>query len=170
MRRLLTTLLVALLLSGLSFAQSGGNKETHALSGLLSTKNSADTKQDLTQMLRVFLDGAAKNDKAAFEHFFAEDVIYTRGVGAVIDRKSILDSLTPPKAGDPLPTFDAEDIVIHESGDVAIMNFRLVVHSNDKGKNDSAYYRNTGTFQKRGGEWQVIAWQATPIVEKKESQ
>jgi uncharacterized protein (TIGR02246 family) len=151
MKRLLTSLFVALLLSGLSFA-----------------KDSADTKQELPQMLRTFLDGAAKNDKAAFEHFFAEDVIYTRGVGAVIDRKSILDSLTPPKAGDPIPTYDAEEIVIHESGDVAILNFRLVVHSNDKGQNDASYYRNTGTFQKRNGNWQVIAWQATPIVEKKD--
>ncbi|HZQ70550.1 MAG TPA: nuclear transport factor 2 family protein [Terriglobales bacterium] len=150
MKRLLTSLFVALLLSGLGLA-----------------RDSTDTRQGLTQMLRTFLDGAAKNDKAAFEHFFAPDVIYTRGVGAVIDRQAILDTLTPPKAGDPVPTYDAEDIVIHESGDVAILNFRLVVHSNEKEKDETAYYRNTGTFQKRKGKWQVIAWQATPIADKK---
>lgn len=152
MKRVLTLLIVALLFSGLGLA-----------------KDSADTKQELTQMLHAFLDGAAKNDKAAFERFFAPDVIYTRGVGVVIDRQSILDSLTPPKAGEPVPTYDADDIVIHDSGDVAILNFRLVVHSNEKDKNETAYYRNTGTFQKRNGKWQVIAWQATPIVEKKDS-
>lgn len=150
-KRLLTWVLAALLLSGVSFA-----------------KNSADTEQELTQMLRAFLDGAAKNDKAAFERFFAPDVIYTRGIGVVIDRQAILNSLTPPKAGEAVPTYDAENIVVHESGDVAILNFRLVVHSNDKEKNETAYYRNTGTFQKRNGKWQVIAWQATPIVEKKD--
>ena len=152
MKRLLTSLFVALLLAGFSAA-----------------KDTSDTKQELTQMLRAFLDGAAKNDKAAFERFFAPDVIYTRGVGVVIDRQSILDSLTPPKPGEPVPTYDAEEIVVHESGDVAILNFRLVVHSNEKDKNEAAYYRNTGTFQKRNGKWQVIAWQATPIAEKKES-
>jgi uncharacterized protein (TIGR02246 family) len=153
MKRLLTSLFVALLLSGLSFA-----------------KDSADTKQELTKMLRTFLDGAARNDKAAFERFFAPDVIYTRNVGAVIDRQTILDSLTPAKAGEPVPTYDAQDIVVHESGDVAILNFRLIVHSNDKEKNETAYYRNTGTFQKRSGKWQVIAWQATPIVDKKKDE
>ena len=163
MKRELTSLIVALLLSGLGFAQGGAGKETHALSGLL------DTKQELTNMLRTFLDGAAKNDKSAFERFFAPDVIYTRGVGAVIARQSILDSLTPPKPGDAVPAYDAEDIMVHESGDVAILNFRLVVHSNEKEKNETAYYRNTGTFQKRNGKWQVIAWQATPIVDAKAS-
>lgn len=149
MKRLLTSFFIALLLSGLSFA-----------------KDSADTKQELTQMLRTFLDGAAKNDKAAFEKFFAEDVIYTRGVGVVIDRASILEGLTPPKPGDPVATYDAEDIIFHQSGDIAVLNFRLVVRSDDKGKKETSYYRNTGTLQKRDGKWQVIAWQATPIVEK----
>lgn len=161
MKPVLPSLFVALLLSGFGFAQGGAKKETHAPSGLL------DTKKELTQMLRTFLDGAAKNDKAAFERFFAPDVIYTRGVGVVIDRKSILDSLTPPKGGDPVPTYDADEIVVHESGDVAILNFRLVVHSNEKDKNETASYRNTGTFQKRNGKWQVIAWQATPILDTK---
>jgi uncharacterized protein (TIGR02246 family) len=150
MKKLIASLAIALAFSGLCFAEA------------------ADA-QELTRMLRTFLDGAAKNDKSAFEHFFAPDVIYTRGVGVVIDLQSILAGLTPPKAGDPVPTYDADDIVVHESGDVAIMNFRLVVHSNEKDKDDTAYYRHTGTFQKRNGKWQVIAWQATPILETKAS-
>jgi len=28
-------------------------------------------------------------------------------------------------------------------------------------------FRNTGTFMKRNGVWQAVAWQATPIAEKK---
>jgi uncharacterized protein (TIGR02246 family) len=151
MKRLLASLLVTLLLSGLSFA-----------------KDAADTKQELTQILRTFLDGAAKGDKAVFERFFAEDVIYTRGVGVVLDRAAILKDIAPPKPGDPIETYDAEDVLFHQSGDVAILNFRLVMHGEDKGKKEIAYYRNTGTFQKRDGKWQVIAWQATPIVDTNE--
>jgi hypothetical protein len=43
-----------------------------------------------------------------------------------------------------------------------------VVNTDDKGKKTTQYYRNTGTFQQRKGQWKVIAWQATPIVEKGE--
>jgi hypothetical protein len=143
--------LMVILLAGVALAQNGAG----------------NTGQQLTTMLHTFLDGAAKGDKAAFEKFFAADVIYTRGVGVVIDRATILKSVEPPKAGEPVDHYDAEDIVIHPKGDVAVMNFRLVVHGEEQGKPKNSYYRNTGTFLRQNGEWKVIAWQATPILEGK---
>jgi ketosteroid isomerase-like protein len=125
------------------------------------------TQQELTTLLHNFLDGAAKGDKAAFERFFDEDVIYTRAVGAVIDRASILKNVEPPKPGEPADHYDAEDILVHQKGDVAVMNFRLVVEAEEHGKPEKSYYRNTGTFLRENGQWKVIAWQATPIVENK---
>jgi len=144
------TLLAAVLLCGFRFAG-----------------NSPDSRQELTQMLHTFLDGAAKGDKATFERFFAEDVIYTRGSGLVIDRANILKNVEPPKPGEPAPTYDAEDIVIHQKGDVAVVNFRLVVQGDEQGKPKTSYYRNTGTFLREKGQWKVIAWQATPIADSK---
>jgi len=151
MRRIIAIASVALLLCTLGAAQKA-----------------TDTTRQLTQLLHDFLEGAAKGNKAAFERFFAEDVIYTRGIGAVLDRAMILNDVTPPKPGEPVQTYGAEDILAHENGDVAVLNFRLVVNTDDKGKKTTAYYRNTGTFQRRNGEWKVIAWQATPIVERGE--
>jgi len=139
------------------------------LCGLAAAQKPSDTAQQLTQSLHDFLNGAAKGDKAAFERFFAEDVIYTRGIGAVMDRATILKDVAPPKPGEPVQTYGAEDIVVHQTGDVAILNFRLVVNTDDKGKKTTQFYRNTGTFQQRGGQWKVIAWQATPIVERSET-
>jgi ketosteroid isomerase-like protein len=138
---------------------------------LLSTSfafaQSAPSQQELTTMLHNFLDGAAKGDKAAFERFFAEDVIYTRAVGLVLDRADILKDVAPPKPGEPVDTYDAEDVVVHQHGEVAVVNFRLVVMVDDHGKQQKSYYRNTGTFLRESGQWKVIAWQATPIAENK---
>jgi uncharacterized protein (TIGR02246 family) len=154
MKKLVASLFVALALSSLCAVAA----------------DAANTQQQLTGMLRDFLDGAARGDKAAFERFFAEDVIYTRGVGVVLDRATILKDVAPPKPGEPIPTYDAEEIRFHQSGDVAILNFRLVVHTNDpKDQKATIYYRNTGTFQQRDGKWVVIAWQATPLPENKEA-
>jgi ketosteroid isomerase-like protein len=144
-------LVLALLLSAcLAFAQSAPSSE-----------------QELTTRLHNFLDGAAKGDKAAFEKFFADDVIYTRAVGVVLDRAAILKDVAPPKPGEPMATYDAEEIVVHQHGDVAVVNFRLVVMVDDHGKQEKSYYRNTGTFLRESGQWKVIAWQATPIAENK---
>jgi len=137
-----------------------------AVSSLASPQNASKDSETLTTMLRTFLDGAAKGDKAAFERFFAEDVIYTRGVGVVLDRAAILRNVEPPKPGESAATYDGDEILIHQKGDVAVVNFRLVVHREDQGKPEDSYYRNTGTFLRQNGEWKVIAWQATPIVEK----
>ena len=138
-----------------------------ALSGLCLAKDSADASQELTGMLHNFLDGAAKGDKAAFERFFAEDVIYTRAVGVVLDRATILKDVTAPKPGEPAVHYEAEQVMVHQKGEVAVVNFRLVVEVDDGGKQKKNYYRNTGTFLRENGQWKVIAWQATPIAESK---
>jgi len=40
---------------------------------------------------------------------------------------------------------------------MAVINFRLVQHNGGQ----TNYFRNTGTFLKRKGKWQAVAWQAT---------
>ena len=113
-------------------------------------------------MLLDFLKGVPSNDPHVFDTFFADDVIYTRGAGVVITKSDIMKGLTAtPKAEDPNVTYDAEDITIRQYGDTAILAFRLVQHT--PGKPDNKF-RNSGTFLKRNGKWQVVLWQATPIA------
>lgn len=73
-----------------------------------------------------------------------------------------------PKA--PKSTFSAADVVVHDYGDFAIVNFKLVAETDDQGKQSTSYYRNTGTFRKQNGQWKVVGWQATPIEEPKPEQ
>jgi hypothetical protein len=45
-----------------------------------------------------------------------------------------------------------------------IVAFRLVGNTTHvDGKVETAQYRNTGTFLRRNGRWQAVAWQATKI-------
>jgi hypothetical protein len=48
---------------------------------------------------------------------------------------------------------------------MAVVNFRLIAHNTENGKPTTVYYRNTGTFLKRNGKWQAVAWQATKVPE-----
>jgi hypothetical protein len=63
-------------------------------------------------------------------------------------------------------TYEGQDFQVHQYGDLAVVNFRLVMHATENDKLVTRKFRNTGTFMKRNGQWQAIAWQATPIVEK----
>ncbi|HYM26472.1 MAG TPA: nuclear transport factor 2 family protein [Vicinamibacterales bacterium] len=107
---------------------------------------------------------ASADDKRIFNAFFADDVIYTRASGVVIHKTDIMKALDePPKAGTPTSSYTGEDVDIRRvmnDDRVVIVAFRLVQRMSDGTLNQ---YRNTGTFVQRGGRWQAVAWQATPI-------
>lgn len=134
----------------------------------------AETKasEEVTALLREFMAGAGSGDRATFEKFFADDVIYTRATGVVITKADIMGSLgKPAPASEGKSSYTAEDITVHEYGDTVIVAFRLegrTVH--DDGKVELAHFRNTGTFLRRNGRWQAVAWQATKISESAKAQ
>jgi ketosteroid isomerase-like protein len=124
--------------------------------------------RDLTAILQQFMIDAGRNNAAGFESFFADDVLYTRSTGAVITKADIMKSLRgAAPVLETTTTYSAEDITVHEYGDTAIVAFRLVRHEeHNAGKPPSlTNYRNTGTFLRRNGRWQAIAWQSTIVQE-----
>ena len=130
---------------------------------------SAQTKatEDVTALLHEFILNAGNGDRAIFDKFFADDVIYTRATGAVITKASIMEGLgKPAPASEGKSSYSAEDVTVHEYGDTVIVAFRLVERTEHAdGKVETSHYRNTGTFLRRNGRWQVVAWQATKISE-----
>jgi ketosteroid isomerase-like protein len=123
--------------------------------------------QEVTALLREFIAGAGDGDRRIFDKFFADDVIYTRATGVVITKASIMESLgKPAPVSEGKSSYSAEDIKVHEYGDTVIVAFRLEVRTEHAdGKVETAHYRNTGTFLRRNGRWQAVAWQATKISE-----
>jgi len=124
----------------------------------------APAAAELTKLLNDFLAGAATNDAAMHDRFWADDLIYAGSSGRRRGKPEIMKdvrSAPPPKAGDPKTTYTAEDIRIQQYGNTAIVAFRLVATTEKDGKTEVANYLNSGTFLKRKGEWQVVSWQAT---------
>lgn len=129
-----------------------------------TTATESGTSADLKKLLNEFLAAAGRSDKAVFNRFFADDLIYTRSAGVTITKADIMKGLNEPvKPDDPKSTYSADDITVRDYGSTAIVNFRLIQHVEDRGKKTINYYRNTGTFLKRDGRWQAVAWQATQV-------
>jgi len=142
-----------------------------ALSFGLRAQTAPDAPE-LTKLLRDFLAGASHNDAVMHERFWADDLIYTASAGRRIGKADIMKEVRearPPKPGDETTVFSAEDIRIQQYGDTAIVAFRLVGTTDKAGKKTVNNYLNTGTFLKRDGKWQAVAWQATVIPEKREA-
>ena len=124
------------------------------------------TEQQVTKMLRDFLAAVPRGDRQVFDNFFADDVIYTRSAGVTVGKAEIMKNIDVRAANEPSATYEAEDITVHPyGGNLAIVNFRLVMHTTKDRKQETAHLRNTGTFLKRNGKWQVVAWQSTRVPE-----
>ena len=153
MKRLTSSAILVLMLACVTFAQT------------------APDAAELTKVLNEFLAGATRNDPAAHERFWADDLIYTRSVGRRTNKAEILRdvrSAPAPKPTDPKTVYTAEDIQIQQYGDTAIVAFRLVSTTDTGGTKQVSNNLNSGTFVKRNGKWQVVSWQSTRMARSEE--
>lgn len=138
---------------------------------LMATALRAQTAPDapeLTKLLQDFLAGASKNDIAMHDRFWADELVYTSALGRRKGKADIMRELreetkATPKPDEGTAVYTAEDIRVQQYGDTAVVAFRLVATTDKAGTKTVANYFNTGTFLKRNGKWQVIAWQATAL-------
>jgi ketosteroid isomerase-like protein len=125
----------------------------------------------LTKLLNEFLAGASRNDPAAHERFWADDLIYTRSAGRRVNKAEIMHDVRnapAPKPEDPKTVYTAEDIRIQQYGDTAIVAFRLVATTEGGETRQVQNLLNSGTFVKRNGKWQVVNWQSTRMSRTQE--
>jgi hypothetical protein len=127
----------------------------------------ASDAAELRRLVDEFLAGASRNDVAVHERFWADELVYTGSSGRRVGKADIVKDLraapASPASSTPLPVYSSEDVRIQQHGDTAVVAFRLVATTAAAGGPEIAKYLNTGTFLKRGGRWQAIAWQATRL-------
>jgi hypothetical protein len=128
--------------------------------------NAADS-DDIEAMLHEFL--AAAHLQPAHATFWAEDLIYTSSDGSRFGKAEIMEGFDGAEGSDEAAAmvYSGEEVTIRVFDDAAVVTFKLVGTPTDKSADEVVlYYFNTGTFLKRDGVWQVVAWQATKIPPK----
>lgn len=116
---------------------------------------------DITAMLHEFLSTA--DEESAHRRFWADDLVYTSSDGTRFGKAEIMAGFEEDESSDgsPAVTYSGVDVDVRVYGDVAVVTFKLVGVPADN--SDQLEYFNTGTFLKRDGTWQVVAWQATKV-------
>lgn len=122
-------------------------------------------KEILENLLEEFLDGASENDAEIHNRFWAEDLIYTSSNGERVTKQIIMDGLADDSQtmNPETPEYHAEETQIQLFDDMAVVAFKLVAISQQPRGEERLEFYNTGTFQKRDGQWKAVAWQATRI-------
>ena len=123
-------------------------------------------EQEVTDMLNTFLAGAS-SDAAAHDHFWADDLVYTSSNGSRFGKAEIMagfESKGETESAEPeaVVIYSAKEVLVRQFGEAAVLTFKLLGTSTTDPEAVDEYF-NTGTFVKRDGLWQVVAWQATKI-------
>jgi hypothetical protein len=125
----------------------------------------SEDEGELTAMLHKFL--GSSDQREAHVKFWADDLVYTSSNGTRFGKAEVLagfDETDEEEDNGPVMAYTGEDVKVQLFGTTAIVTFQLV-GTPDDGSEVKNFF-NTGTFLKRGGKWQAVAWQATIIPDK----
>ena len=128
---------------------------------LISPVAGASDADDLKALVNDFL--ANVDDAATHDRFWAEDLIYSSSSGSRFGKAEIMQGFESASeaVAEPEETYEAVNVQVNVYGDTAVVAFKLIATPTDGSA--ASEYHNTGTFVRRNGQWQVVAWQATKI-------
>ena len=119
-----------------------------------SSENSR-TEQEIRKRLEQWVDALKRNDVATLDQILAEDFQYILDDGRT---RSKAEELAPNRAGDiKFETIFTEDLKVFVYGDTAIATGVGIFKGAFKGRLFEARERFCDVYQKRKGQWRVIA-------------
>ena len=114
------------------------------------------TEQQLKRIAQELYDAIPSGNKAVWDKYVADDVIYTDENWRILTKKELLDSLAP------LPKGYSGSIRIASfqsriNGDAAVLSYRALEEESVFDQKLSPVYLVTDTYFKKAGRWQMIA-------------
>lgn len=138
-RKLLLTTTVFLSLGFISMAQSNDEKKVTAA---------------VEQLRKAMIDG----NKTDLENLVWDQLSYGHSGGHIDDKKEFVEKLSSGKSD--FVTIDLSEQTISISGKTAIVRHKLNASTNDGGKPAEVHLLVMLVWQKKGGQWKLLARQA----------
>ncbi len=113
----------------------------------------------------TFMAGASRNDATIHEQFWHDDLTYTSSNGTRFGKQQLMQGVISAGptvvAADYWRWYTAEELSYKPFGDLVIINFMLVAHSESNAGYGREEYFNSGVMLWQDGRWQALNWQAT---------
>jgi hypothetical protein len=122
------------------------------------------TQEELVRRTQEFLDSVPSGDRAPWEKYFAADAIVFTEKGQSMNKKALLDDVTPmpPGYSGSIKVVNPQSRILR---DTAILSYDLNETETIFGQKLKARYHTTDTWVRRNGEWQIVAEQALRYYE-----
>jgi hypothetical protein len=123
-----------------------------------TVKSSADieTEKELVRIGQELYDAIAVGNKAPWEKYVADDVIYTDENWHILTKKDLLDGLSPLPKGYS-GSIRMTNLQSRINGDAAVLSYRALEEEYVFGQKLTPIYLVTDTYFKHDGRWQLTA-------------
>ena len=106
-------------------------------------------------------ESAVKNDLDALGKLLGDDLTYTHSTGALQTKAQLLGDLKSGKLQ--FKKIEPSDLLVRVFGATAIINGTAKIAVVSDGQPKDVTVRFTDAWVKRGGAWQMVAWQSTKL-------
>ena len=102
-----------------------------------------------------------RGDVAELNRILADDLVYTHSSGRVENKKEFIASIEQGTLK--YVSIQNEEATARIYGDAALISGRAKVTISSGGQQQSFVLRYLDVYAKRGGKWQMVAWQSTRL-------
>ena len=127
----------------------------------LSAQAGAAEEQAVLKAESARFDAMIKGDTAALEKLLADELSYTHSNAQVQDKAAFISDIKTGKIK--YLTVEPTDQKARVFGTTAIVTGGASVHVVQNGNDLTFKIRYTDTHIRRGGSWQMVAWQSTRL-------
>jgi ketosteroid isomerase-like protein len=116
----------------------------------------------LNQLTDQYIAALKGKDMAALERIWADDLTFITLRGDVQTKAQRLADIQ--SGANRFDSLETTDRTVRVYGDTAVMTSLTTLKGQYKGQEASGQFRVTNVFVKRGGGWQIVVLQMTPIA------
>ncbi len=117
--------------------------------------------QAVIELDRKRMQAMAAKDFATLEAVLGDDLIYTHSSARMDTKKSIIANM---QSGSTVYTsVEPSDVQAQDLGDVVVLTGIARIKVTSNGTPNAFGVRFTDVYARRGGRWQMVAWQSTKL-------
>jgi uncharacterized protein (TIGR02246 family) len=121
-----------------------------------------NAEQEVTQLTDQYIAALKGKDTAALERIWADDLTFITLRGDVQTKAQRLADIQ--SGANRFDSLETTDRTVRVYGDTAVMTSLTTLKGQYMGQEASGQFRVTNVFVRRGGGWQIVALQMTPIA------
>ncbi|MBN8874467.1 MAG: nuclear transport factor 2 family protein [Rhodospirillales bacterium] len=123
----------------------------------------ADNARAVMELDRQRMRAMGEKDVAALQRLIADDLIYTHSSARIDTKGSLIGAM---ESGATVYTaVEPSDVTAQDLGDSVVLTGVAAISVNSAGKSMSFRVRFMDVWAKRGGGWQMVAWQSTRLAD-----